>query len=256
MLPIYGVTLMSTRESAKIQRRDDIVQTARTLLRQSGDAGFSMRALAEHAGVSIATPYNLFGSKQAILLAVLDADLAGFQAALGDLQGDAIDRLFRTIALMGRFLSEEPEFYRNVFSAVSREGGPELRLMANGPRYRVWKRLLRQAMEAGLLAHHVDADAFAVASSQLIGANVLAWAQGELTLEEMQVRHRYGLALTLLAIATDTSRARLAGVLAEAETELQQLWRTRVAERLRDGTLDQDARELLAEQLLQQPSND
>ena len=31
-----------------------------------------MRALAVRAGVSLATPYNLFGSKRAIVLAVLE----------------------------------------------------------------------------------------------------------------------------------------------------------------------------------------
>ena len=83
--------------------------------------------------------------------------------------------------------------------AVS-QGGPVFRLMVNGPRYVLWKKLLRQATEAGLLADDVDPDAFAIASSQIGLSNVLEWAQGGLTLDEMEARNHYGLALVLLGV--------------------------------------------------------
>ena len=35
-----------------------IVRAARTLMQETGQAGFSMRGLADKAGLSIATPYN------------------------------------------------------------------------------------------------------------------------------------------------------------------------------------------------------
>ncbi len=62
---------MSRREEAKAERRRQIVRAARELIVERGDAGLSMRELARRAGVSQATPYNLFGTKRAILLAVL-----------------------------------------------------------------------------------------------------------------------------------------------------------------------------------------
>ena len=58
------------REAGKTERRQRIIRAARQLIRQTGNAGLSMRALAVRAGVSLATPYNLFGSKRAIVLAV------------------------------------------------------------------------------------------------------------------------------------------------------------------------------------------
>lgn len=81
--------------------------------------------------------------------------------------------------------------------------------MANSPRYRVWIRLLRQATEAGLLSAQADPDAFAIASSQLIAANVLAWARGELTLGEMQARHHYGKRVGRLLSHWDLAVSRL-----------------------------------------------
>lgn len=247
---------MSSREAGKNQRRDDIVGAARALMQRSGDMGFSMRSLAEQAGVSIATPYNLFGSKQAILLAVLNDDLAEYQQALDGLEAGEIEVLFEGITLMSAMLAREPDFYRNVICAVSRDG-PEFRYMVGGPRYLIWKRLLRQATRAGLLESQVDPDAFAIASSQLIVANVLEWAQGALSLEEMSARNQYGLALVLRAIATDASRAQLDAQMRSAEATLQQLWRQVLAERLQRGELDAETRELLADQLKYlNPTND
>ncbi len=238
----------SARELGKTQRRDDILRAARSLMQEAGDLGFSMRTLAERAGVSIATPYNLFGSKQAILLAVLNDDLREYEAALAGLEADAIDVLFQSQTLVSTLVRREPEFYRNVIYAVSRDG-PEFRHMVGGPRYVLWKRLLGQATGAGLLRGDVDPDAFAIATSQLVLANVLEWAQGALTLEEMEARNTYGLALTLLAVATDQSRLQIEVHFRAAERSLQKLWRAALTKRLRDGTLDDESREILADQI-------
>jgi AcrR family transcriptional regulator len=239
---------MSARANGKTRRRVSILRAARELMRETGDLSFSMRTLAEQAGVSIATPYNLFGSKQAILLAVLDADLAAFQQVLADLEADEIEVLFEALRLMSSFLADEPTFYRNVFRAVARDG-PEFRFLVSGPRYLAWKRLLRQATDAGLLMDGVDPDAFAVVSSQLVAATLLEWAQGGLTLAEMDARNEYGLALMLLAICTDRSRPHLQSRLREAEQKLQSRWRGMLMNRLRQGELDDTTRELLADQL-------
>jgi AcrR family transcriptional regulator len=240
---------MSARELAKSQRRDDILAAARRLIRQSRDLGFSMRALAEEAGVSIATPYNLFGSKQTILLAVLDADLIDFETALGEIRADEISALFEAVALMTEHLTGEPDFYRSVLSGLSRQGGLRFRLMVSGPRYLLWKRLLTQATDAGLLRRDLDLDPFTVTLSQLMLANVVEWAQGTLEPEEMEARIQYGLALALLGVSAPRCREHLEARLRDAEARLQRLWRVQLGERLKHGPLDDDTRALLADQL-------
>ncbi len=241
---------MPSWETAKSQRRDDIVAAARALMRRSGVDGFSMRVLAEEAGVSIATPYNLFGSKQAILLEVLAADLKAYETALAEMHADEIEVLFRTVEMMTEVFAEEPDLYRSVIAAVSRDGGPEFRFMVSGPRYLLWKRLLREATEAGLLRADVDPDAFAITVTQHMFANVLDWALGNLSLAEMSGRIRYGLALSLVAIATPRSRAQIESRLKNAEILLQQFWRAALAARLKDGPLDTETRAVLADQLI------
>ena len=240
---------MSGRETSKNLRRQEILTAARALMREPDGAAFSMRALAEKAGVSIATPYNLFGSKQAILVAVLDQDLADYQADLDALHADGCETLFQAIDVTARVFSGDPALYRNLLGAALLEGGWELRWLFGGPRYALWKRLLGEAVSTGELDPGGDPDAFALTLSQLLFASIQEWALGLLSLEEMTARMRYGLALTLSAKATEASRRPLLERLRAAEGELQQLWRSHLAERLEAGTLDADTRALLADQL-------
>src|SRR5262249_5739366 len=118
---------MSNREEAKHRRRRQIVKAARALMQQTGDTGFSMRALAEHARGSIATPYNLFGSKPTIMFAVLDADRENYQTRLAKVRVDELDVFFKAVSLATSLYSTEPSFYRAVLLAVYNEGGREFR---------------------------------------------------------------------------------------------------------------------------------
>ncbi|MGE0624321.1 MAG: TetR/AcrR family transcriptional regulator [Pseudomonadales bacterium] len=240
---------MASREENKTQRRGEIIAAARALMQEPGNAAFSMRALAEQAGVSIATPYNLFGSKQAVLVSLLDDNLADYQSHLSELTGTGADALFEAIGLMCRLFAAEPDFYRNLISAVVTDSGPELKLLIGGPRYALWKLLLQKATEAGDLNPDADPDAFAVTLTQLLAATVQEWALGSLGLKEMEARLRYALALTLCAIATERSARKLRTRLEAAEGDLQTLWRAALKRRLKEGPLDEHTRALLADQL-------
>ena len=222
---------MSTREQAKEKRREAILTAARTLIRPGSDLGFSMRTLAERAGVSIATPDNLFGSKQAILVAILDADLASFQRALAQRLAErdpgGIETLFDALALMFDVLARDADFYRTVLAAISRDGGPELRYLVGGPRYVLWRSLLKEVQQAGLLSVDVDLGPLTIALTQLMSATVQEWSEGMLSHEEMVLRGRYGMALALLAVASEPARATLKDHLLESQAGLRALWRQR-----------------------------
>ena len=208
-----------------------------------------MRALANRAGVSSATPYNLFGSKHAILVALLNDDLAEYQAALGDVDAGGIEVMFEAVRLTRRFLDRDPEIYRCVVAEISQDGGNQLRQLFGGPRYMLWKNMIAHAAQEGLLNDALDLDAFTITVTQTIAANVQEWALGQLTLDEMELRVLYALALMLLAIATDTSRGTLKAQLCRAEGDLQQMWRTQLKQHLERGELDADMQMLLADQL-------
>jgi len=239
----------SVRELGKRQRKTDILNAARSLMRASGDLEFTMRTLAERAGVSIATPYNLFGSKQAILVAVLDADLAEYETRLAELEGPPLDAPFQAITVMTGHLGRDPQFYRKLLQAVVQEGGPQFRWLVAGPRYLLWKRLLGRVADAGFIDSQADPDALAIAINQSNAAVLLEWIQGALGLAELEARLHYALAVTLGGLATESGRPALTARRFEAEARLQTLWRDALRKRLAEGPLDDDTRTVLADQL-------
>lgn len=66
---------LMVREAQKEMRRQRTLDAAEALIRKTGTIEFSMQTLASKAKLSLATPYNLFGSKSAILYALLDGFL-------------------------------------------------------------------------------------------------------------------------------------------------------------------------------------
>jgi AcrR family transcriptional regulator len=216
---------VSNREEAKHKRRKQIVRAARALMQRTGDAGFSMRALAEQAGVSIATPYNLFGSKQTIMFAVLDADLEYYQKRLAKVRDDELDVFFKAVSLATSLYSTEPSFYRAVLFAVYNDGGREFRSMFGGPRHAMWKGFVQDAVTAGYLSDEVEPDAFAINLGRTFFSAILEWVSGELSLPELEAWVQYGFALSLSAMATPKGRERLHNKALDQQKRLQKLWK-------------------------------
>src|SRR5262245_18053738 len=220
------VVHLPSRTEGKQRRGREIVRAARALMQKTGSTGFSMRTLAENAGVSIATPYNLFGSKQAVMYAVLDDDLEVYQKRLAGLSVDRIELFFKAVALATSMYATEPAFYRAVLTAVYNDGGTEFRSMFGGPRHAMWRGFVQSAVDARLLDAAVDVDALAITLAHLFFSCILEWAAGELSLAELEVRTQYGFALTLLAMATPASANRLRERAVLLQKRLRRLWKT------------------------------
>ncbi len=218
---------ISGHEAGKDRRRRAIVQAARRLMQKTGRAGFSMRALAEEAGVSVPTPYNLFGSKQAIMYAVLDTDIEHYGADLDALAADEIGIFFEAVTVAVQRFGSEPAFHKAVLSAVYNEGGKEYRAMFSAPRHAMWRKLVVAAQNAGLIARHVNADAFALQLGRSFFASILEWVHGELSLDELHTWAQYGFALLLLGVATARSADELDDRMRALQKQLGRLWRQR-----------------------------
>src|SRR5690606_18667347 len=134
-------------EAAKAARRQKLVDSAHALIRDSG-AGFSMLHLAEHAGVSPATPYNLLGSKSEVLRLVVQDEFERFSARLAQQPpyDSALSRLLAAIDLVVAHYTQEPAFYRGLYQATL---GTEVRSMMLGEGQRLWCEMVAQAMDSG-----------------------------------------------------------------------------------------------------------
>ena len=143
------------REEGKEVRRKRIVEAVRALIRETGDTGLSMRAIAARANVSLATPYNLFGSKRGVVMAVLE-DARGFQEKFSTLKNlSAVERIFKALSLTFAYHVQDPEFYRTLWASLldPRGGDAELRSELITPQNSLfWRGLLEEARRDGAIA--------------------------------------------------------------------------------------------------------
>jgi AcrR family transcriptional regulator len=202
-------TQMSRREAGKADRRRRIIHAARDLIRETGNPGLSMRALAARAGVSLATPYNLFGSKRAIVLAVLD-DVRIYQDRFAHLRAtDPLERLFAAVDMAIEFYVSDPQFYRTLWAAVFDTSDDVRREIYNWKRNDFWMGLIRDCATAGAIAPNVNLVLLFHQLDHIFRSSMLDWVVGELEAELLAPSIRYGYALILKGAAAGDWRGPL-----------------------------------------------
>src|SRR5437867_496729 len=67
--------VMSLRERNKEKRKSQIIASAERLVLRGKSTDFSMHELAQEAGTSVKTTYNLIGSKSTVLYSILSKAL-------------------------------------------------------------------------------------------------------------------------------------------------------------------------------------
>ena len=169
-----SVKPLGKREEAKNRNKDRIIAAARQLMQAPGGT-LSMRELADMAGVSVATPYNLFGSKQEVIVAVLDDDVQALQQSVSDVGGDPIDGFFGVIDVSVGMLASAPAFYRTGARAVQTDMmDGDLQRHLREPRHTVLRQLVQRAVQQGFISHKISVDIFAVQLGQTL--NILTYS--------------------------------------------------------------------------------
>ena len=205
---------LGRREQAKAERRQKIMAAARDMIRETGDMNLSMRELAKRAEVSVATSYNLFGSKRAVVMAVLE-DERDFVQKYHKLDvANAIERIFEAYELGYGYFVQDPDFYRPLWRALLTAGGKDDDTGLASPERQdqtraAWHALLTAAQEEGLLSPAMAATPMERALSHLAGGTLLSWAVGTLDTEDLMASVGLGYALLLSAAATPEGRGLL-----------------------------------------------
>ena len=209
------------REAGKAERRRRIIHAARDLIRETGNAGLSMRALAAKAGVSLATPYNLFGSKRAIVLAVLD-DVREYQDRFAHLRStDPLERLFTAVDMAIEFYVDDPQFYKTLWASVFDASDDIRREIYNQQRNAFWRGLVEDAAAAGVVAEGVNVELLFHALDRSFGAAMLEWVVGELPPEQLAPTIRHSYALILKGAASADWRGPLDARLHESQPRIE-----------------------------------
>lgn len=206
-------------------RRGRILDAARRLIASGGSAGLSMRKLAQEAGLSVTTLYNLFGARDDILIALIADGIESMVDVLereAPLAEDPLERCRAIITVSTRHIANNEAIYRPVMVAtyeclsLEQQRGDTIADRAAG----MQETAIRAAVEQGLLRDFLDP---AELGRQIYHGYELAcvhWAYGRLDEAGFRARALYGLYVALLAVATSETRPRLEKEIARVETEL------------------------------------
>ena len=197
------------REAGKADRRRRIIRAAHDLIRETGNAGLSMRALAARAGVSLATPYNLFGSKRAILLSVLDDIREFFDRFSQHRTTEPLERLFAAVDICVDMYVADPVFNRAIWAALFDPSDDFRSQIFNSRRAAFWQGLVKDVADAGALAPDIDVPLLFRALDRSFSATMLDWVTGELTDAQLGPAMRLGYALILSGAAAPAWRGPL-----------------------------------------------
>lgn len=208
--------------SQKQIRQERLIEAAASLIRTSGGTDFSMLALAEEAGVSPATPYNLLGSKVGVLWALLNYSLDKVLDRLSLLRepSDPFERVVQAAALGAEVFTSESDFYRPLYRFLLGCGDAVHRPQFMDRALAYWMRATELLNHLGYLQAPIDQ----VEISREMEIHFLGvldmWVQHELDDDEFQAQIVFGTALLLLAVADEAGRTRLMKHLQKAKRRL------------------------------------
>jgi AcrR family transcriptional regulator len=205
------------------KRQRAIVDAAKQLM-STEDVGFSMRQLAEAAGVSPATPYNLFGAKRSILAVALEEDFEDFLRSLERLDsGDAIDRFFEASRVASDAFFSKPRFYRAAYAVVTELDPAEFRERYMPPRFALWLNLTAQAAAQGFLRPEVNPALLAGLLIGLFDVVIRNWLRDDFGPRRFDAEAGYALASGLASASTPAARERLEGLMALFQGQIELL---------------------------------
>ncbi|HTO32287.1 MAG TPA: TetR/AcrR family transcriptional regulator [Pararhizobium sp.] len=208
---------MSRREEAKEERRQQILNAARDIIRETGHIGLSMRSLSVASNVSAATLYNLFGSKNEIVLQLFNNNLADFAKLIEEAEPrDALDRFFVSIHVACALYGREERFFRTSFGLLFANDPENLHSGFLEPRVIFFRRLARQAVREGWLDETIDINMLAVTSIHIFSHAIIDWIRNDIDLAGLERQLNFSFALVLGGAATDKARARVAAKLRDA----------------------------------------
>jgi AcrR family transcriptional regulator len=210
---------ISLREKQKNERRQRILDAAESLIRSTASIDFSMRQLAATAEVSWATPFNLFGSKESLLYALLARSLDHIVVTgLHFRESDPLTHVIEAGENAVAAFLDDPDFLRPLYQVLLSVSHPEYRPDFMARTFAYWRAAALTIPQASDIPakHPTDAVASAL-MAHFIGLLEL-WVHRDLDDRQFLQRAKSGIILIMLPLVPDAQRSRLG-------TTLAQLWR-------------------------------
>ena len=208
-------------ERRKGDRRARIIAAAEELIRETGSTDFSMNALAERAGFSTPTTYNLIGSKATVLYTLLNSyqDNIDTRSALKRRSRDPYQNVIRAADLAVDVYTADANFIKPLMQFLIGIVEPEHRSQFMTRGFNYWKKSLDGFLIGKILTEQscmVIAKDFVIYFTGIIDF----WVQGELSDALFRAVARHGSLSRLVGFAADDDRDALLAKLATYEHDV------------------------------------
>ncbi|MEO1045921.1 MAG: TetR/AcrR family transcriptional regulator [Pseudomonadota bacterium] len=198
---------MTRREEAKAFNRARITAAAEDIIRKDGMEALSMRRLAEQAGVSLRTPYNLFGSKTDVLLALIEgAEFDPMQLMAGEADQLVTIMLLAAIDRIESFFARDEVFYRDIYGAIMTSDHQEVRIDGVERVVATGQMMVGYALANGELTPETDAPQLGRHLALQLLALLGMWGAGFFSNHECMAQVRRGWCAVLLNHCTDKAK--------------------------------------------------
>jgi AcrR family transcriptional regulator len=220
--------MASKREQAVIDRRSRIFDAARSIIAKSGLGGLTTRALAQTAGLTVPTLYNLVGGKDEILTQMLAQDVEAIWDRLEfDQRGSALEMADAIIDEAYEVVRAEKALHRAflplmidlkiVFAANPTRDDPGAR--AANRCVEMAQFACQTAINAGQLRGTIPAEELGQQMFITYRGPMRDWLEDVISAEEMLRRQRRGFYLVMAADASEAFRETLLARIAQESVE-------------------------------------
>lgn len=199
------------------ERQAAILEAARRMLEKKGYSGVTMRALAREAGVAQATLYNIYGSKDDLILSAVEDLLLGVEAdvqSTGSTPG--IERILARARINGLQIQKTPKYADAMARALAgvKAGDPLVALLYTRA-LPFLEEHLQVALEQGDLLPRVDVH---LTAQHMVGQHwgvTWLWILGVIDLENIVAERLRTDITALIAVTRGPARQNLERQLAE-----------------------------------------
>ncbi|BCW90858.1 hypothetical protein sos41_40340 [Alphaproteobacteria bacterium SO-S41] len=191
---------MPSHEINKDRRRRSILDAARALIAESDDGDFSMPELAKRAGLSVATPYNLIGSKSDIIIALHDQELQRFRRQVTRIRSSPPVAALLSAADTALKIYLTDEKYFKVLIRVSLTAIGPVQEYFTSARERFWEGFLASVVTAGCLRPGLTEQAAAHFLANIYWAGIRSWAIDRIPSSQVRKQMAHTFALAIVAI--------------------------------------------------------
>ena len=204
-----------TMTPRQIARREAILDTVRSQLDENGFDALSMRKIAATAGVSPSTLYEIYGSKESLILFAVGGSISALSREEEQYE-PGLDRFLHRLDSVASFFTDNPETGEAMTKLLFQNSGDSLAkevFMVNAVRAR--KTSLEEMLEQKEIAKDTDIDFYARTLISATWGTVLLWFKDMLPLDQVRNELVRSSMAIILPISTRRSKPRIQDTLDE-----------------------------------------